>query len=112
MTTRTLTKGQIGVLATAAVVMVAVGVAGAIGTFSNALAEFGREATAAGVVAAGEGLTLILALTMLGLTLLGQSSPVWVRVGLWLAPSPPAAPACPSQTPSPKPSSTAPCRSA
>lgn len=86
MTTRTLTKGQIGVLATAAVVMVAVGVAGAIGTFSNALAEFGREATAAGVVAAGEGLTLILALTMLGLTLLGQSSPVWVRVGLWLAP--------------------------
>ncbi|MFD9192964.1 GIY-YIG nuclease family protein [Streptomyces phaeochromogenes] len=86
MTTRTLTKGQISVLATAAVVMVAVGVAGAIGTFSNALAEFGREATAAGVVAAGEGLTLILALTMLGLTLLGQSSPVWVRVGLWLAP--------------------------
>ncbi|WP_419994778.1 conjugal transfer protein [Streptomyces boninensis] len=81
-----LTAGQRLVLGTAAVVMVAVGVAGAVGTFANALAEFGRKATAAGVVAAGEGLTLILALTLLGLTLLGQSSPPWVRVGLWVAP--------------------------
>ncbi|MFE4051217.1 helix-turn-helix domain-containing protein [Streptomyces sp. YIM B13518] len=86
MNTRTLTNGQRGVLSAAAAVMVAVGVAGAIGTYSNALTEFGRQATAAGVVAAGEGLTLILALTMVGLTLLGQSAPVWVRVGLWLAP--------------------------
>jgi hypothetical protein len=86
MKTRPLTKVQRGVLGAAAAVMVAVGVVGAIGTFSNVLAEFGRKATAAGVVAAGEGLTLILALTMLGLTLLGQSSPAWVRVGLWLAP--------------------------
>ncbi len=86
MSTRRLTTGQSWVLGTAAAVMVAVGVAGAVGTFSNALTEFGRKATAAGVVAAGEGLTLILALTMLGLTLLGQSSPVWVRVGLWIAP--------------------------
>ncbi|MEW2421300.1 hypothetical protein AB0911_12230 [Streptomyces nigra] len=86
MSTRHLTKGQRAVLGTAAAVMVAVGVAGAVGTFSNALNEFGRKATAAGVVAAGEGLTLVLALTMLGLTLLGQSAPVWVRVGLWLAP--------------------------
>lgn len=86
MTTRTLTIGQRAVLGTAAVVMVAVGTAGAIGTYSNAVAEFGRKATAAGVVAAGEGLTLILALTMLGLTLLGQSAPLWVRAGLWLAP--------------------------
>lgn len=85
--TRTrLTKGQRWVLGVAASVMVAVGVAGAVGTFSNALAEFGRKATAAGVVAAGEGLTLVLAVTMLGLTLLGQSSPVWVRIGLWVAP--------------------------
>ena len=58
MSTRTLAKGQRGVLGTAA----------------------------AGVVAAGEGLTLILALTMVGLTLLGQSAPAWIRVGLWLAP--------------------------
>jgi hypothetical protein len=86
MSTRALTTGQRAVLGTAAAVMVVVGVAGAVGTFSNTLAEFGRKATAAGVVAAGEGLTLILALTMLGLTLLGQSAPLWVRVGLWLAP--------------------------
>lgn len=86
MNTRALTTGQRAVLGTAAAVMVVVGVAGAVGTFSNTLAEFGRKATAAGVVAAGEGLTLILALTMLGLTLLGQSAPLWVRVGLWLAP--------------------------
>ncbi|MBP5884522.1 conjugal transfer protein [Streptomyces scabiei] len=86
MTAHRLTKGQKGVLGTAAGVMTVVGITGAVGTFSNVLAEFGREATAAGVVAAGEGLTLILALTMLGLTLLGQSSPAWVRIGLWLAP--------------------------
>lgn len=86
MSTRTLTTGQRGVLSAAAAVMVAVGVAGAVGTYSNAVTEFHRQATAAGVVAAGEGLTLILALTMVGLTLLGQSAPVWVRVGLWLAP--------------------------
>ncbi|AZM54149.1 hypothetical protein DMA15_17530 [Streptomyces sp. WAC 01529] len=85
-TTRELTRGQQVVLGAAAAVMVAVGVVGAVGTYSNALEEFHREATAAGVVAAGEGLTLILALSMLGLTLLGQSAPAWVRVGLWLAP--------------------------
>lgn len=86
MSTRRLTRGQKGVLGVASGVMVAVGVAGAIGTYSNALAEFARQATAAGVVAAGEGLTLILALTMVGLTLLGQAAPPWVRIGLWLAP--------------------------
>lgn len=86
MSTRTLTTGQRVILGAAAAVMVAVGAAGGIGTYSNAVTEFHRQATAAGVVAAGEGLTLILALTMVGLTLLGQSAPVWVRVGLWLAP--------------------------
>ncbi|WP_167459126.1 hypothetical protein [Streptomyces dengpaensis] len=86
MTTRRLTKGQAIVLGAAALVMVAVGAAGAIGTFSNVVSEFHRKATAIGVVAAGEGLTLILALTMLGLTMLGQPSPTWVRGGLWLAP--------------------------
>ncbi|MGV9755412.1 hypothetical protein ACWDUC_06190 [Streptomyces tricolor] len=84
--TRTLTMGQRAVLGVAASAMVAVGAVAAGGTYSNALAEFGRQATAGGVVAAGEGLTLILALTMVGMTLLGQSAPVWVRVGLWLAP--------------------------
>ncbi|MCO4699324.1 hypothetical protein LRR80_05418 [Streptomyces sp. RO-S4] len=85
-THRSLTKGQQVVLGAAAGIMLAVGGAGAVGTYSNAVAEFGRRATAAGVVAAGEGLTLILALTMVGLTLLGQSAPAWVRVGLWVAP--------------------------
>ncbi|MFH8805497.1 conjugal transfer protein [Streptomyces sp. NPDC017936] len=86
MTTRTLTKGQRGVLATAAALMLAVGAAGAWGTYSNAAAEFHRQATAAGVVAAGEGLTLILAMVMLGRTMLGMSSPAVVRLGMWLAP--------------------------
>jgi len=86
MTTRRLTRGQSTVLGSAATVMVAVGAAGAIGTFSNVVSVFHRKATAVGVVAAGEGLTLILALTMLGLTLLGQPSPAWVRRGLWVAP--------------------------
>lgn len=84
--TRKLTWGQITVLGTAAVVMVGVGGFGAWGTYSNAVAEFHRQATAAGVVAAGEGLTLILALVMLGRTMLGMSSPAVVRAGMWLAP--------------------------
>jgi hypothetical protein len=86
MSTRELTKGQTGVLGTAAALMVAVGGFGAWGTYSNAVAEFHRQATAAGVVAAGEGLTLILAMVMLGRTMLGQSSPAIVRAGMWLAP--------------------------
>jgi hypothetical protein len=84
--TRQLTNGQARVLGTATVAMLAVGGFGAWGTYTNTVTEFGRAATAAGVVAAGEGLTLILALTMLGLTLLGQAAPAWVRGGLWLAP--------------------------
>ncbi|MFE9920445.1 hypothetical protein ACFYQA_02325 [Streptomyces sp. NPDC005774] len=86
MSTRNLTKGQRAVLITAAVLMVAVGGFGGWGTYSNAVSEFGRAATAAGVVAAGEGLTLILAMVMLGRTMLGQSSPAVVRLGMWLAP--------------------------
>lgn len=86
MNARTLTKGQIAVLAAAAVLMVAVGVAGGWGTYTNAVSEFHRKATAAGVVAAGEGLTLILALVMLARTMLGQPSPAVVRLGMWLAP--------------------------
>lgn len=84
--TRELTRGQTVVLGAAAVAMVAVGTVGSIGTYSNAVSAFHRQATAAGVVAAGEGLTLILALIMLGRTMLGQSSPAVVRGGMWLAP--------------------------
>lgn len=86
MSTRDLTTGQAWVLGTAAATMTIVGGVGAWGTYTNAAAEFHRQATAAGVVAAGEGLTLILALIMLGRTMLGQSSPLVVRGGMWLAP--------------------------
>jgi hypothetical protein len=86
MSAREITWGQGLVLGAAAVAMVAVGIFGAWGTYSNAVAEFHRQATAAGVVAAGEGLTLILAMTMLGRTMLGQASPAVVRAGMWLAP--------------------------
>ncbi|MGW5335038.1 conjugal transfer protein [Streptomyces bauhiniae] len=85
-TTRQLTKGQAAVLIAAAVAMLAVGGFGAWGTFTNVTAEFHRAATAGGVVAAGEGLTLILSLIMLGRTMLGMASPAAVRAGLWLAP--------------------------
>ncbi|MFE4701443.1 hypothetical protein ACFRIC_30715 [Streptomyces sp. NPDC056738] len=86
MTPRKLTWGQIVVLGIAAVAMVVVGGFGAWGTYSNAVTEFHRQATAAGVVAAGEGLTLILALIMLGRTMLNQASPGIVRAGMWVAP--------------------------
>ncbi|MFJ9903911.1 conjugal transfer protein [Streptomyces sp. NPDC101152] len=84
--TRKLTWGQAVVLGAAAVAMVAVGAVGSVGTYSNAVSAFHRQATAAGVVAAGEGLTLILALVLLGRTMLGQAAPAVVRGGLWLAP--------------------------
>ncbi|MGC9536547.1 hypothetical protein [Streptomyces sp. UG1] len=84
--TRELTWGQTIVLGTAATIMVGVGGVGAWGTYTNAVSEFHRQATAAGVVAAGEGLTLILAMVMLGRTMLGMSSPAVVRAGMWLAP--------------------------
>lgn len=86
MTARNLTTWQTVVLGAAAVAMAIVGGIGAWGTYTNAVSAFHRQATAAGVVAAGEGLTLILALIMLGRTMLGQSSPAVVRGGMWLAP--------------------------
>ncbi|MEU1497010.1 conjugal transfer protein [Streptomyces sp. NPDC005732] len=86
MNVRKLTGGQIAVLTVAAVAMLVVGAFGAWGTYTNAVSEFQRQATAAGVVASGEGLTLILALIMLGRTMLGQASPGIVRAGMWVAP--------------------------
>ncbi|MBE4735725.1 hypothetical protein [Streptomyces caniscabiei] len=83
---KTLTRGQKIVLALATIPMIAVGGFGGWGTYTNIVAEFGRAATAAGAVAAGEGVTLVAALVMLVLTMLGQSSPVVVRVFLWLGP--------------------------
>ena len=86
ITRRELTRGQAVVLGAAAVAMAVVGGIGAWGTYTNAVSAFHRQATAAGVVAAGEGLTLILAMIMLGRTMLGMSSPAVVRGGMWLAP--------------------------
>jgi predicted DNA-binding protein (UPF0251 family) len=81
-----LTRGQWIVLALATVPMIAVGIGGAIGTYANAASVLHRSETALGVVAAGEGATLVAALVMLGLTMLGQPAPLAVRAALWLLP--------------------------
>lgn len=83
---KTLTRGQISVLIATTIPMIAVGGFGGWGTYTNIVSEFGRAATAAGAVAAGEGVTLVAALVMLVLTMLGQSSPAVVRIFLWLGP--------------------------
>lgn len=85
MTTK-LTRTQKVVLALAMVPMLAVGVAGGIGTYSNISHAYGGG-TALGALAAGEGATAVLALILLGLTLLGQSSPLVIRIGLWALPA-------------------------
>ncbi|NEY34305.1 conjugal transfer protein [Streptomyces sp. PRKS01-65] len=81
-----LTKVQSGVLAAAFVPMLATGVFGGIGTYSNIGHAYGKG-TALGALAAGEGATAVLALVLLGLTMLGQSSPRIVRAGLWALPA-------------------------
>ncbi|MFG2831152.1 conjugal transfer protein [Streptomyces sp. NPDC048434] len=86
MTSRELTVAQKGVLGAAFVPMLATGVAGGVGTFSNISRAYGTG-TAVGALAAGEGATAVLALVLLGLTLLGQSSPWIIRVGLWALPA-------------------------
>ncbi|MFD7228862.1 conjugal transfer protein [Streptomyces sp. NPDC059881] len=85
-TRKSLTKVQIGVLAAAFVPMLATGVVGGIGTYSNIGHAYGKG-TALGALAAGEGATAVLALVLLGLTMLGQSSPRVVRGGLWALPA-------------------------
>ncbi|WP_425315304.1 conjugal transfer protein [Streptomyces viridochromogenes] len=66
--------------------MLATGVFGGIGTYSNIGHSYGKG-TALGALAAGEGATAVLALVLLGLTMLGQSSPRIVRAGLWALPA-------------------------
>ncbi|MDX3133655.1 conjugal transfer protein [Streptomyces europaeiscabiei] len=66
--------------------MLATGVIGGIGTYSNIGHSYGKG-TALGALAAGEGATAVLALVLLGLTMLGQSSPHIVRMGLWALPA-------------------------
>lgn len=84
---RTMTRGQTVILVAIALPMIAAGGVGAWGTYTNIGSVLHRSATALGVVAAGEGATLVLALVHVGLTMLGQSSPLAVRLGLWLLPA-------------------------
>ncbi|MFJ1865526.1 hypothetical protein ACIOD1_12925 [Streptomyces sp. NPDC088097] len=86
MTSDRLTRGQQWTLAATALPMIGAGIAGGLGTYTNIRAELGRSETALGVVAAGEGVALTLALLVVGLTLLGQAVPAVVRLGLWAAP--------------------------
>ncbi|KJY36255.1 hypothetical protein [Streptomyces katrae] len=83
---RSLTKVQKVVLTAAFLPMLATGIAGGAGTFSNISRAYG-SGTALGAVAAGEGATAVLALVLLGLTMLGQSSPGIIRTGLWALPT-------------------------
>ncbi len=83
---RTLTMMQKVVLGLAIAPMLAVGVAGGIGTYSNISAAYG-QGTAVGALAAGEGATAVLALLLLGLTMLGQTAPAVIRIGLWALPA-------------------------
>ncbi|MCL6674462.1 conjugal transfer protein [Streptomyces panaciradicis] len=85
-THKPLSKIQVGVLTAAFVPMLATGVVGGIGTFSNIGHAYGTG-TALGALGAGEGATAVLALVLLGLTMLGQSSPRVIRIGLWALPA-------------------------
>ncbi|MFF2115678.1 hypothetical protein, partial [Rhodococcus koreensis] len=87
---RKLTTMQRAVLIAAIVPMIAVGIAGGVGTYTNLGAKYG-EGTAVGALAAGEGATAVLALVLLVTTLLGQSAPALVRAGLWALPAAAAA---------------------
>lgn len=84
---RSLTGGQITVLTIATLPMIAVGAGGAIGTYANATSVLHNSRTALGVVAAGEGATLVAALVMIGVTMLGQAAPAVVRAALWVLPA-------------------------
>lgn len=84
---RPLTVGQRVMLGAAATAMIGIGALGAYGTYTNLTTVFPHSATALGAVAGGEGATLILALVYVGLTMLGQSSPAAVRLGLWILPA-------------------------
>jgi hypothetical protein len=81
-----LTKGQTAVLALVSAPMAAVGVAGAVATYVNMDNVLHRSASALGLVAAGEGATLIASLVALAVTLMGQHTPMVVRLGMWVIP--------------------------
>lgn len=82
-----LTWGQITVLITTTIPMIAVGLGGAYATYTNARSVLHRDGTSLGVVAAGEGATLVAGLVMIVVTMLGQTAPTAVRAALWLLPA-------------------------
>lgn len=79
-------KGQAAVLVLTATPMAAIGIVGGIATYVNMNNVLHRGASALGLVAAGEGATLICALVALAVTLMGQHTPAPVRLGMWLVP--------------------------
>ncbi|MYX15455.1 conjugal transfer protein [Streptomyces sp. SID8374] len=89
-TARKLTWGQVILLVATALPMVAVAVAGGIGTFTNLSGKYG-SGTAIGALAAGEGATAVAALALLVTTLLNQTSSPVARAALWLLPAAAAA---------------------
>ncbi|MFJ1788355.1 conjugal transfer protein [Streptomyces anulatus] len=70
--------------------MVAVAVAGGIGTFTNLSGKYG-SGTAIGALAAGEGATAVAACALLVTTMLNQTSSPVARAALWLLPASAAA---------------------
>ena len=83
---RKLTRGQIVAFTAATLPMIAVGVGGGIGTYNNAKTQLGSGETALGMLAAGEGATLVAAIVMIAVTMLGQAAPRTARAALWLVP--------------------------
>ena len=80
-----LTKMQRTLLVLTILPILAVGVMGGVGTYTNLSAVYGKG-TALGALAAGEGATAVMALILVITTALGQSSPLIVRAGLWALP--------------------------
>ncbi|MGW5003273.1 hypothetical protein ACWEP8_37095 [Streptomyces hydrogenans] len=83
---RKLTRGQIVAFTAATLPMIAVGVGGGIGTYNNAKTQLGSGETALGMLAAGEGATLVAAIVMIAVTMLGQAAPRTARTALWVVP--------------------------
>ncbi|MEU1503070.1 conjugal transfer protein [Streptomyces sp. NPDC005732] len=80
-----LTKIQKSLLLGTILPILAVGVMGGVGTYSNLSHAYGKG-TALGALGAGEGATAVMAMILLITTALGQSAPRPVRFGLWLLP--------------------------
>jgi hypothetical protein len=81
-----LTWGQIAVVTVTTIPMAGVGIGGALGTYRNAASVLHRKETALGILAAGEGTTLVVALAMIVVTMFGQTTPRTLRAALWLLP--------------------------